>query len=142
MASLIMVDSPNSVVLQLWGHCDSASTSSFACGRLLGLDEYFSCVFSSILYQSNLSALWSMFGCLFVSLRSGSTASNLGFKHLHAQEMGGRIDARRGWAVRPGPTVLRPLWPHFVTPFSPWLILSFWIFAPLFVSFWLYRPRY
>jgi hypothetical protein len=42
MASLIMVDAPDSVFLQLQGCHGRASMSSSACGRLLGLDESFS----------------------------------------------------------------------------------------------------
>jgi hypothetical protein len=52
-------DASDSVFLQLWGHCGRASTSSSTCGRLLGLDESFSQTISSILYQYNLSTMWT-----------------------------------------------------------------------------------
>jgi hypothetical protein len=38
---------------------------------------------------------------------NGGAHTDLGLKHLHAQEKGGRTDARMGWADRPRPTLAR-----------------------------------
>jgi hypothetical protein len=70
----------------------------------------------------------------------GSTHNDLGLHHLHSQEMGGRTDARRGWAGRPGPIGPDPLRLGSVSPSSMWVLSSFWPWTALIASFWQCLP--
>jgi hypothetical protein len=135
MAPLIMVTFRQCLPSTL-GRRGRASTSSSACGHLLGLDESFSRMISSIISRSNLFTLWT----------TSQVYNSISSEWRHPQQLrleassrsrnGGWTDARMGWVGQPGPTSAR-----FSRPFlcvCPLIILDL---IPLIVSFWRCYPH-
>jgi hypothetical protein len=109
------------------GHYGRASTSSFSCVRLLGLDEFISRIISSILSWSNLSALWTASGVLNFVNSEWQRSQQLRVE-AYSRSRNGRPNRHRKWVGRPlGSTRLGPLWLGLVAPSSVWVLLSFWI---------------
>jgi hypothetical protein len=115
-------DASDGVFLLLWGCRGTASTSSFTCGRFLGLERSFSRMISLLFF---LPMLWTTFRANGSLYANGSAHTYLGLHHLHAQEMGNRTTSGMGHAGRSGLTGPGPSRPGSVTPSLPWVLLTF-----------------
>jgi hypothetical protein len=119
-------DTSDGVFLLLRGHRGTGWTSSSTCGRLLGPDESFSRMISSIICRSNLSTLW------MTSRVYGSISS----KWQHPPQL--RVEAsscsRKGGPNWRKNGVGRPTWADWHGPTSTWFDHPFPHVCPLVVT--------
>jgi hypothetical protein len=120
-------DACDDVFLLLRGCHGRASTSSSTCGCFLGLERS-SLRMVSLL--SFLSSLWTTSQANGSLSANGGAHTNLGLHHLHAQEMGNRIDVGMGQAGRPASTGPSPFRPGSVAPSHTWVLLPFCTLPP------------